>query len=148
MPQKKPLRIPKLRHHTPTGDARVRIKGRDIYLGRYGTEDAERAYRRAIAHLLEHGDAPPPRAGSAARRLGDLLDRYDAYARRAMSPETHAGCVVPVIDRLRRFAEDLPIESFGPAELRAFRATLEAERIPVVGTVAGGVPRLRRLSLG
>jgi len=39
-------RIPKMQLHKTTGRAVVRLGGRDVYLGRYGTAKAETAYPR------------------------------------------------------------------------------------------------------
>ena len=55
---------PAYRHYKPTGQAVVRIDGRDYYLGRHGTEASQEAYRRLIA---EWATSPRPAATAASR---------------------------------------------------------------------------------
>jgi hypothetical protein len=56
-------KIPSYRLHKPTGQAVVRLDGRDLYLGKHGTEASHEAYRRDIAAWLDAGriqrDATP-----------------------------------------------------------------------------------------
>jgi integrase len=49
------MRIPKYGHHKPTGQARVYIHGRCVYLGKHGTKASREKYARLIAEL----DTPP-----------------------------------------------------------------------------------------
>lgn len=51
---------PKMHHHKLSGRARIRIAGRDIYLGPWGSEEAQRNYEIVVA---EHGSVhrPAPR---------------------------------------------------------------------------------------
>jgi hypothetical protein len=51
MPAKRP-RTPSLRLHKPTGQAVVRLDGRDFYLGKFGTPASEERYHRKIAEWL------------------------------------------------------------------------------------------------
>ena len=55
----KPRKLPSYRLHKPSGQAVVRLDGRDYYLGRDGTEARHEAYRRTIARWLKH-EAPTP----------------------------------------------------------------------------------------
>jgi len=55
MPNTKAPRIPTYRLHKPTNLAVVRLHGRDIYLGRYGSAESRQAYERAIAEWLANG---------------------------------------------------------------------------------------------
>jgi hypothetical protein len=41
--------------HKASGQARVRINGRDIYLGRYGSAESKEAYARLVGENLAHG---------------------------------------------------------------------------------------------
>jgi hypothetical protein len=60
----KPRKVPSYRLHKPTGQAVVRIDGRDHYLGLHGTEASHEAYRRTIAEWLTHAASQPaPRPG-------------------------------------------------------------------------------------
>jgi hypothetical protein len=49
---------PAYRLHKPTGQAVVRIDGRDHYLGKHGAEASQEKYRRLIAEWLTAGLQP------------------------------------------------------------------------------------------
>ncbi|MDZ4685396.1 MAG: hypothetical protein SH850_10070 [Planctomycetaceae bacterium] len=51
MPRPKSLNPPSYLLHKPTGQARVRIAGKDYYLGPYGSEDSRRKYGELVAQL-------------------------------------------------------------------------------------------------
>lgn len=76
-------RVPKLRLHKPSGRAVVRLDGRDIYLGKYGTEDSRVAYQRTIGEWLQLGRQAPPVAGSKPGEItiGGLMVAYLEFAR-------------------------------------------------------------------
>lgn len=54
----KRLRIPSLTLHKSTGRARVRIKGKSYYLGKYGSVEAQEKYEKQISEYLVLGEAP------------------------------------------------------------------------------------------
>jgi len=47
-----PCRIPKYRLHKTSGRAVVRLEGRDIYLGKHGTDESKQEYHRVISEWL------------------------------------------------------------------------------------------------
>ena len=47
--------IPSVVHHKPTGQARVRIAGKDFYLGRYGSKEARAAYAGHVRRIFRWG---------------------------------------------------------------------------------------------
>lgn len=52
--------IPSYRLHKPKGLAVVRLNGRDIYLGKYGSPESKASYDRVIAEWLANGKQLPP----------------------------------------------------------------------------------------
>jgi hypothetical protein len=52
MPRKRSARIPKYRLYKPTGLAVVRLNGRDIYLGKHGSDQSHEGYEQVIAEWL------------------------------------------------------------------------------------------------
>src|SRR5947207_3369969 len=75
----KSRRIPSLGVHAATGQARVVIEGRTLYLGRAGPEANER-YRQLLATWLATGKLPDAAATATAtpkaRTVGDLTARF------------------------------------------------------------------------
>jgi hypothetical protein len=73
----RPPRIPAYRLHKPTGQAVVRLDGKDHYLGKHGSPASQEKYRRLVAERLAAGRRPPdatpgaPRAGCL--RVSDLI---------------------------------------------------------------------------
>ncbi len=60
------LRTPSYRIHKPTGEAVVRLCGRDPYRGRFGTRESRAEYDRII-------DTPSRNSGSRIWRLGPMV---------------------------------------------------------------------------
>ena len=52
------LRPPSYRRHKASGQAVVTIQGHDVYLGKYGSDESQEAYRRTIAEYLLIAAAP------------------------------------------------------------------------------------------
>ena len=134
----RPKRIPTLVHHKPSGHARVRIQGRDFYLGPFGTADAEAAYHKLIGEWLSTGQLPPPAkplATSASPTpssedilIKRLILRYWRHARQYYRkndrPTDHVWMIRGVLRLLRDHYGDSPIADFGPKELKTLRAVL------------------------
>ena len=59
MPNADSVRVPKYAKHKATGQARIQINGRTVYLGKYGSTESHEAYKRAIAEWGQRGSAPP-----------------------------------------------------------------------------------------
>lgn len=55
--------VPSLQHHKPSGRARVWIRGKTYWLGKWGSPEARLAYDRLIAEYLATGRIAPPVAG-------------------------------------------------------------------------------------
>jgi hypothetical protein len=54
-PASRPKRIPSYQLHKASGQARVILDGRHIYLGTYGSDDSRGAYARLIAEHFRPG---------------------------------------------------------------------------------------------
>ncbi len=135
-PQKTTLRIPRLTLHKATGQARVRLQGRDIYLGTYGSEEAEERYRRLIAEWLS-GQLPDPRqqppatAHTESISVNALICRYLQWAKtyyvKGGRLSSGYGDMKDAARALRRHYGRTLVSEFGPMKLKAIREALIAE---------------------
>ena len=128
-------RTPALVHHKPTGQARVRIGGRDFHLGRFGSPEAEAAYHRLLADWRETGVVPPT---AAAAKLTPNLDGPTvdevvlAFWRHAVGyyvdpggqPAAEQDSYRSALQILRKVAGPEPAEGFGPKRLLAVQAAM------------------------
>lgn len=107
--------------HKASGQAVVRIDGRDIYLGLHGSTESKRRFGEAITTWLGGGDvAPRARPLSVA----ELIERFDAWAAQEYPTGQNGGQRSSFKYALRPVAElylERDAESFGPMELRAVR---------------------------
>jgi hypothetical protein len=65
MPRRPEWSVPALVHHKPSNRARVRIDGRDHWLGKWRSPEARLAYERLIAEYLANGRITPPQPTAA-----------------------------------------------------------------------------------
>ena len=88
-------RIPKYSKHKASGQARVRIDGRTIYLGKYDSPDSHRKYDALIARWLS-GEKPasPDAMTVCIQRYSDaILSRHfrSLLARFGLTPKSKRG---------------------------------------------------------
>lgn len=119
----KARRIPAYVHHKPSGQARVRINGKDHYLGPYGSPESKLKYDDLISTLVIEGQP------TATTKLTTLLAAWWAeckrrYGKHGKGRYGNAVCWRPVIRLLRENHGKEPAESLGPATLRR---TIERE---------------------
>jgi integrase len=126
-------RIPVLRHHKPTGQASVRIDGRDIYLGKHGTEESRERYRRVIAEWLSGRDpaaAPQDGPGDGGPAVNEVVKAFltrhaEAHYRRADgSPTGELANFRLSLRPLCRLYGHSPAAAFRPKALKAVRQSM------------------------
>ena len=92
-----PLRPPSYRRHK-TGQATVRIKGKDHYLGKHGSERSKDRYKQLISELWEprwqHQDWPSNE---------ELMARYLLHARQYYADSNE-------VDHIRLAMKHIPAE--------------------------------------
>jgi len=126
--RRKSRRLPGYLQHKPTGQARVRIDGRDHWLGIYGSEDSHDRYDELIAECVDSVDIDATRI-----TISELLALFWRHAKKRYggTGKGRYGAAVnwrPIIRRLReRHSSNRPKE-FGP---RAFRELIET--LPAFG---------------
>lgn len=138
------VRIPSLGLHKASGQAVVRLNGRDVYCGRWGTPEAQERYQRLMAEWLAAGRALPVEAaqvmpGPAGAVVGpgpgltvtELLAAYWPFAevhyRKDGQRTTELDNVRDALQPLRRLYGSTLAAAFGPKALKAVRqAMIEA----------------------
>lgn len=137
MPRPKSM-IPAYLLHKATGQARVRINGRDFYLGPFGSGDSRRKYGELVAQFSSGKLIDPFALPSATTIENDscpsvaelcvaFLDHAERYYVKEGKPTDELKCfksaMAPVIALYGR----LPIKQFGPTQLKAARNVMVAK---------------------
>jgi integrase len=122
-------RVPVARLHRPSGQARVRIAGRDHYLGPWRSPEAEQRYREIIAAWLggrldpqADGAPPPPRHDLV---VAEAASRYQRYVEARYKGRSTANIRLAVRALVRLYA-DLPMAELGPATIKRVRESMVA----------------------
>lgn len=118
-------RIPALTKHS-TGQARVRLNGRDVYCGLWGSPEAEAKYRRVVADFIASGIVPESRrqAGHTEPLVGDLILAYVTDCKRRLKARSFSASIQPVLKQFRPAYAMLPVNAFTARDLVAHRETL------------------------
>ena len=122
------VRIPKYRHHKPSGQALVQIRGRRTYLGKYGSEESKEKYRRLIAEYVS-GDgevaAVEPKAELTVNEVILLYFRYaETYYMKNGKPTDEVAALRAILRRLRSLYGRTPTSEFGPKAFKILRESL------------------------
>jgi hypothetical protein len=127
-------RLPKYRHYQPKNLDVVRIDGRDVYLGRYGSSESREKYRRVVAEWLTGSPTAPATVGStpgdSAPSVDELILAF--MTRHAANHYRHAdGTPTGELDNFRDNLKPLqPLygttsaNCFSPRTLRAVRQSM------------------------
>jgi integrase len=119
------LRVPKYRHHKPSGQAVVTLNGRDN-LGKWGTKASRTEYDRLIGEWLASGRCLP--RGDLGVSVAELALAYWRYAKDSYRKDGQPTGSLPrlrVAIRLLRTSYGEPAaRGFGPLALQALRQRL------------------------
>jgi len=136
MPRKSGQKPPAYLLHKPSGRARVRIDGKDHYLGEYNSPESHDAYARLIAEwsashpTLEQRETLPALDNLT---VAELLVKYLAFAEGYYvnpdgTPSKELVCMKDAMRPLRKLYALTPVREFGPKSLKAVREYLISER--------------------
>lgn len=119
-------RVPSYRIHKPSGQAVVRLDGRDFYLGVWQSEQSKAEYERIVGEWLANnrhlrsaktqGDKPDLTVGEL---LSAYLDFAKTYYRRDGELTSEYDCIKQAIKTLARVYGHTPANQFGPLALKA-----------------------------
>ncbi len=122
--------------HQPTGKARVRIDGKDHYLGPYGSDESRIEYGKLIAKLAggvpidpiadsKRGSLPRNESDDPGPSVGEIclvfLKHAETHYVKNGKRTSEFDCMKSVIRPLNELYGMLPAKDFGPLALKAVR---------------------------
>lgn len=134
--------------HKATGQAVVRIDGKDYYLGKYGTPESRAEYNRLISQWYANANTLPPSPNSGLT-ITELLPRYWSWAEEHY--RDHEGNLSQELENikyalrpLRKLYGHTLAREFGPLALRALQQELVKEGL-ARSVVNARINRVRRV---
>jgi integrase len=114
--------VPRCRLHKGTGQAAVRLEGRDIYLGKHGSAASKEAYKRFVAEWSEHGRLPEAQhVATIAEVVVAYIEFANGYYRKDGEPTDEVRLIKTAIKIARELYGRTPATEFGPLALQAVR---------------------------
>jgi integrase len=143
--------IPAYRLHTASGQARVILNGRHIYLGRYDSEESRASYEKVVRKLLTDRAASDIEANVLISKDLTVAELVAAYLKFARTYYVKRGRVTPEFDHIfltlrlvtERYGHDL-ITTLGPLKVKAIRAEWIKAGM-VRGQINKRIGRIRRM---
>jgi integrase len=122
---------PKYRRHA-SGNARVRINGKDIYLGAYGTAESRREYNRIIGEWLTNHRTLPLSARGSGYSMAELMAAYwrhaqEYYAVAAGKSDGELWSIKMALRMVKKLYLSAEVADFGPLAMRAVRDAMVKE---------------------
>jgi integrase len=122
-----PNRVPKYGRHKGTGQARVVIDGRHIYLGPYGSDESKRRYREAVRRWQDRREAA---LVTPDLSVGQLVLLYDGHVREHYvkngRPTSEQLCIKAALRFIVETDRNTLIRHFGPRRFKAVRVRMIA----------------------
>lgn len=121
-------RIPGYTLHKPTGQARVRIAGRDFYLGKYGSVDSRQKYGELISQHAGGLTVAPlanrvTDVGDTGLSVAELLLAFkrhaDTYYTKNGKPTAEVNCLNSAMRPVCELFTSTPARNFTPLMLKA-----------------------------
>jgi integrase len=153
VPQSAPKpQFPRPIHHKASGQARVRLGGKDVYLGRWGSPEATEAYDRALAEWLAAGRpvARPKAQPEDGPTVADLAAAYWRHAETYYRGNSELNCIRLAMRPLVRLYGDVQASDFSPLKLKSLREHLIQSGLTRSGVNSriGRVKRMYRWGVG
>lgn len=150
-------KIPAYRHHKPSGQARVRWQGREIYLGKFDSPESRERYAELLTKIVVGAtldlDAArrsrispsPSENGLSINELCVLfLKHAEQHYLKDGKLTSEYDLLTLAIGPLKELFGMTPVEQFGPLALKAVREAMVAKGW-TRGTVNAEVGRIRRI---
>src|SRR5262245_14102634 len=81
---KNKLPVPRL--NRPSGRARLRLNGRDVWLGKFGSPEAQAAYDRIVSEWLANGRSLPPAPSQVSETVPETVSETVPVTREETKP--------------------------------------------------------------
>ncbi|MEZ5944845.1 MAG: tyrosine-type recombinase/integrase [Planctomycetaceae bacterium] len=135
-------RVPKYAFHKGTGQARVRINGKDIWLGKYGTPESMERYAKAVADWQQTAVEQPEQV-----TFGQLAMLYKQHAKKHYRKNgkvtTEYGLVCYALKWMNQVARKVQLAEITPRHLKMAKENM-IESGMTRGTVNKFLQRIRR----
>ena len=156
---RKPNVFPSYLLHKQSGQARVRINGRDYLLGPYGSDESRIAYGKLIAQIgsgipidpiadSNRGSLPRNESADPGPSVGELclvfLKHAETHYVKNGKQTSEVFILKSVIRPLNELYGMLPAKDFGPLALKAVRSKM-VELAWCRDTINAGMSRIRRI---
>lgn len=120
--------IPQPRLHPASGRARVTIEGKDFYLGKFGSAEADEKYRRIVAQWLAK-EGPFQPIETDVFTIEELAAAYWLHAEKYYGfdkNKNRGDChnLKAALGVLKRLYASLPAAKFGPLDLKAIQGEM------------------------
>lgn len=144
--------IPAYCLHKPSGQARVRIDGKDHYLGPHGSEASKREYEQIVRRPITARAAAEVRARveiatdlTVSERIAGYLQHAKTYYVKDGRQTTEFGGIAMALRPVRKRHGHELVTTFGPLKLKSIREQWIADGL-VRTQVNAKVGRVRRMS--
>jgi len=128
-------RVPKYGRHKPSGQAIVRINGRMIYLGPFGSKESKDRYKQAVAKWADDQDRSPTLPAPAADPLPEssttlvellaaYIDHAEGYYRKNGQPTGTTANLRPILRLLKEMFGTIRVADFRPSHLDAYQVRM------------------------
>ena len=151
-------KLPVYRHHKPSGQARVRWQGREIYLGKFESPESRQRFAELLTKIVtgvtldvetaahrSRSNAPEHDGRLSINELCVLfLKHAEQHYRKDGKLTSEYDLLTLAIDPLKELFGMTPVEQFGPLALKAVREAMVVKGW-TRGTVNAEVGRIRRI---
>ncbi len=135
--------VPALQRHKASGQAVVRLGHRDVYLGPFGSAEAEQKYRRLVAEWLARGGGEVPAVVLVQHVIDGYWQHAEIYYRKNGRATSELSVLKIAMRHLAELYADLPAVEFGPLKLKACREEMIRSGLART-TINGLVARIRQ----
>jgi len=129
--------------HKATGQAVVKLGGRFVYLGAFGSEEAQQKYRRVLAEFRATGGVAAVAVVTVDHVIAGYWRHAEVYYRKNGKPTSELSVLKLAMRFLHDLYGSLPATEFGPLKLKACREVMIDTGLART-TINGYVSRIRQ----